>query len=56
VNKPKYSRLIDVAIAYGKQKGGTVHQQVDAAVDRLVRFGRLSDNSRLHGIVARRIW
>jgi transaldolase len=41
VNKPKYSRLIDVAIAYGKQKGGTVHQQVDAAVDRLlVEFGK----------------
>jgi transaldolase len=38
VNKPAYSRVINVAIAYGKQKGGTKHQQVDAAVDRLVRF------------------
>jgi len=35
-NKPAYSRLIDVAIAYGKQKGGTIQQQVDAATDRLV--------------------
>ncbi|KAI0001119.1 transaldolase [Russula vinacea] len=41
VNKPQYSGLIDVAIAYGKGKGGTVHQQVDAAVDRLlVEFGK----------------
>lgn len=30
--------MIDVAIAYGKQKGGNAHQQVEAAVDRLVRF------------------
>ena len=41
MNKPQYSGLIDVAIAYGKGKGGTVHQQVDAAVDRLVRFQRI---------------
>ncbi|KAI9511999.1 hypothetical protein F5148DRAFT_1146460 [Russula earlei] len=34
-NKPAYSRLIDVALAYGKKKGGTVHEQVDAATDRL---------------------
>jgi len=41
VNKPAYSRVIDVAIAYGKKKGGTIHQQVDAAVDRLlVEFGK----------------
>jgi transaldolase len=40
-NKPAYSRLIDVAIAYGKKKGGNVHQQVEAAVDRLlVEFGK----------------
>jgi len=40
-NKPAYSRLIDVAIAYGKQKGGTIQQQVDAATDRLlVEFGK----------------
>ncbi|KAH9965326.1 transaldolase [Russula dissimulans] len=40
-NKPAYSRLIDVALAYGKKKGGTPQQQVDAAIDRLlVEFGR----------------
>jgi len=41
VNKPAYSRLIDVAIAYSKKKGGSIHQQVDTAVDRLlVEFGK----------------
>jgi transaldolase len=41
VNKPAYARVVDVAIAYGRQKGGTTHQQVDAAVDRLlVEFGK----------------
>ena len=37
-NKPAYSRLIDVAIAYGREKGRTIDEQVDAATDRLVRF------------------
>lgn len=36
-NKPAYSRLIDVAIAYGRQKGGTIQEQVDFATDRLVK-------------------
>jgi len=40
-NKPAYARLIDVAITYAKRKGGTIHQQVDAATDRLlVEFGK----------------
>jgi len=40
-NKPAYARLIDVAIAYGKRKGGSIQQQVDAATDRLlVEFGK----------------
>ncbi|KAI0254488.1 hypothetical protein BJV78DRAFT_1184654 [Lactifluus subvellereus] len=40
-NKPAYARLIDVAIAYGREKGRTIEEQVDAATDRLlVEFGK----------------
>jgi len=40
-NKPAYARLIDIAIAYGRQKGGSIQEQVDAATDRLlVEFGK----------------
>ncbi|OAA62412.1 Transaldolase [Niveomyces insectorum RCEF 264] len=39
--KAEYAKLIDAAIAYGKQHGGSVDDQVDAALDRLlVEFGR----------------
>lgn len=39
--KEGYQRLIDVAVKYGKEKGGDVEEQVDAAVDRLlVEFGK----------------
>ena len=37
-NKAAYTRLVDNAIAYGKNKGGTVDNQVNAAMDRLVRM------------------
>ncbi|TCD69574.1 sedoheptulose-7-phosphate:D-glyceraldehyde-3- phosphate transaldolase [Steccherinum ochraceum] len=41
VNKPQYQRLIDVAVEFGKKKGGDVDNQVSAAVDRLlVEFGK----------------
>ncbi|KAL7898437.1 transaldolase [Trichoderma sp. SZMC 28014] len=39
--KPEYAKLIDAAIAYGKQEGGDIDSQVDHALDRLlVEFGR----------------
>ncbi|KAM6523793.1 sedoheptulose-7-phosphate:D-glyceraldehyde-3- phosphate transaldolase [Fusarium solani] len=39
--KAEYAKLIDVAIDYAKQKGGSVDQQVDDALDRLlVEFGK----------------
>ncbi|CDO75857.1 hypothetical protein BN946_scf184833.g8 [Trametes cinnabarina] len=40
-NKPAYKRLIDAAIEYGKQKGGSIEEQTNAAMDRLlVEFGK----------------
>ncbi|TFK87609.1 transaldolase [Polyporus arcularius HHB13444] len=39
-NKPAYKRLIDNAIAHGKKKGGSIDDQANAAMDRLlVEFG-----------------
>ncbi|MBW0496623.1 hypothetical protein O181_036338 [Austropuccinia psidii MF-1] len=41
VKKPNYAKLVDVALQYGKSQGGSVDNQVDAAVDRLlVEFGK----------------
>jgi transaldolase len=36
-NKPGYEKLIDVAVKYAKEKGGSIDAQADAATDRLVR-------------------
>ena len=39
--KPEYAKLIDAAIAYGKEHGKNEEDQIDAALDRLlVEFGR----------------
>ncbi|PHH86198.1 hypothetical protein CDD83_10585 [Cordyceps sp. RAO-2017] len=39
--KPEYAKLMDVAISYGKSKGGSIESQVDHALDRLlVEFGK----------------
>ncbi|KZL84869.1 transaldolase [Colletotrichum incanum] len=39
--KPEYAKLIDEAVAYAKKKGGSVDDQVDAALDSLlVEFGK----------------
>lgn len=39
--KSEYAKLIDTALAYGKEKGGSVDQQVDNTLDRLlVEFGK----------------
>ncbi|KAI0761862.1 hypothetical protein BC629DRAFT_1544804 [Irpex lacteus] len=39
--KPAYQRLINTAVEYGKKKGGSLDQQVEAATDRLlVEFGK----------------
>jgi transaldolase len=40
-NKPQYQKLIDVAVQYGKSKGGDIDAQASAALDRLlVEFGK----------------
>ncbi|CAG8883108.1 unnamed protein product [Penicillium salamii] len=39
--KPEYAALIDTAVAYGKQNGKTLDEQVEATLDRLlVEFGK----------------
>ncbi|OHF03229.1 transaldolase [Colletotrichum orchidophilum] len=39
--KAEYAKLIDEAVAYAKKKGGSVDEQVDAALDALlVEFGK----------------
>ncbi|KAL1846165.1 hypothetical protein VTK73DRAFT_347 [Phialemonium thermophilum] len=39
--KPEYAKLIDVAIDYAKKHGGSIDDQVEAALDRLlVEFGK----------------
>ncbi|KAH9231039.1 hypothetical protein K456DRAFT_55421 [Colletotrichum gloeosporioides 23] len=39
--KPEYAKLIDEAVAFAKKQGGSVDQQVDAALDALlVEFGK----------------
>lgn len=39
--KAEYAKLMDVAIAYAKKHGGSVDDQVEAALDRLlVEFGK----------------
>jgi transaldolase len=39
--KPEYAKLMDVAVAYGKDHGGNLDEKVDAALDRLlVEFGK----------------
>jgi len=38
--KPEYAKLIDAAVAYGKEQGETIDEKVDATLDRLlVEFG-----------------
>ncbi|KAF5353751.1 hypothetical protein D9758_008694 [Tetrapyrgos nigripes] len=40
-NKPGYKRLIDAAISHAKSKGGSLDNQVNAAMDRLlIEFGK----------------
>lgn len=39
--KPAYAKLIDIAVKYGKEHGGDIEEQTDAALDRLlVEFGK----------------
>lgn len=41
VKKPNYAKLVDTAVEYGKSQGGSLDNQVDATVDRLlVEFGK----------------
>jgi len=40
-NKPQYQKLINVAVEYGKSKGGSIDEQASVALDRLlVEFGK----------------
>jgi len=40
-NKPAYQKLINIAVEYGKSKGGDLESQAGAALDRLlVEFGK----------------
>jgi len=39
--KPEYAKLMDVAVEYGKDRGGSIDEKVDATLDRLlVEFGK----------------
>ncbi|PGG98752.1 transaldolase [Helicocarpus griseus UAMH5409] len=39
--KPEYAKLMETALAYGKEKGNTLDEKVDATLDRLlVEFGK----------------
>jgi len=39
--KPEYAKLIDNAVAYGKEQGSNINEKVDATLDRLlVEFGK----------------
>ncbi|BGP32339.1 Transaldolase [Rhodotorula toruloides] len=41
VKKPEYARLIDVATEYAKKKGGSIDEQIENTLDRLlVEFGK----------------
>lgn len=41
VKDPQYSKLLDVAVAYGKETGKTVEEKTENAIDRLlVEFGK----------------
>lgn len=36
VKKPNYSKLVDEAVKYGKSKGGSIDDQVEHTMNRLV--------------------
>jgi transaldolase len=41
VNKPQYAKLVETAISYAKEKGGSIDAQAGNAIDRLlVEFGK----------------
>jgi len=40
-NKPQYQKLINIAVEYGRSKGGSIEEQANVAQDRLlVEFGK----------------
>ncbi len=54
-----YAKLIDVAIKYAKDKGGSIDEQVELATDRLVCAGAGGGDVRVlksGGSPARRVW
>lgn len=58
-NKPGYAHLIDAAVKYGKQKGGDLDAQANAALDRLVRYSTQFScfvTQTTINFAARRVW
>jgi transaldolase len=55
-NKAGYAKLLDVAIEYAKKKGGSVDEQANVAIDRLVSGRVIGAPTATDCAAARRVW